>query len=199
MDTRRTASWRAPLFTMFTLLTVAVAAGAQRSERLPERFAAFAVSAGGLRTQPIASEVEITINRWSTAEESQQLIRVLKDKGPEALLEALRGLKPVGTIQTPGSLAYDLHFGYQEPFGNGGRRIFLATDRPISYWEALNQPRTVSYPFTFIELRMNSNGEGEGKLALATQIHVNDAGTTIELENYRTQPINLTEVKRKED
>ena len=98
MDTRLTDSWRAPVFTILTLLTFAVESSAQRGERLPERFTAFAVSVGGLRTQPIASQVEITINRWSTAEESQQLIRVLKEKGAEALLEALRELKPVPTL-----------------------------------------------------------------------------------------------------
>ena len=163
---------------------------------LPERFTAFAVSTGDPRNQPIATEVEITINRWSTAQESQRLISVLKEKGAEALLETLRELKPVGTIKTPGNLAYDLHFGYQEPFGDGGRRIFLATDRPISHWQAVNQPRIVNYPFTFIELRMNGKGEGEGKLALATQIHVSENGKTIELVNYRTHPINLNEVKR---
>jgi hypothetical protein len=166
------------------------------SETLPERFTAFAVSLGGPRTQPIASQVEITVNRWSTEAESQRLINVLRERGADALLDALRDLKPVGAINTPGNLAYDLHFGYQEPFENGGRRIFLATDRPISYWEVVNQPRVVHYPFTFIELRMNGKGEGEGKLALATQIHVSDDGKTIELVNYRTQPINLNEVER---
>lgn len=53
----------------------------------------------------------------------------------------------------------------------GGRRIFLATDRPISYREAVNQPRVVNYPFTFIEptfieLEMNGEGEGEGESRL---------------------------------
>lgn len=33
----------------------------------------------------------------------------MKDKGAEALLDTLRDMKPVGTISTPGDLAYDLH------------------------------------------------------------------------------------------
>lgn len=164
---------------------------------LPATFTAFAVSPGGIRTPPVASQVEITVNRWSTTAESQRLLAVLKDKGPEKLLDALQDVKSVGTIRTPGNLAYDLRFAQIEPGEDGGVRIFLATDRPISYWEAVNRPRVSDYPFTFLELRLNEGGEGEGKLALATKVIVNKGGTTIELENYDGQPIALNEIRRR--
>ena len=185
------------LVAILSLLTFGVSGLAQQTGLLPERFTAVAVSTGDIRSRPVATTVEITINRWSTEAESRRLINVLREEGPEALLDVLRDLKPVGTINTPGNLAYDLHFAYQEFTGDGGRRIFLATDRPITYWQAVNRPRIMNYPFTFIELRMDGKGHGEGKLALATQIHVSDDGKTIELVNYRTQPIDLNEVKHR--
>jgi hypothetical protein len=120
----------------------------------------------------------------------------LKDKGPEALLEAVRDAKSVGSIQTPGNLAYDLRYAEQDMVGDGIRRIVLITDRPISMWEAVNRPRTIDYPFTFIELRLNDRGEGEGKLNLASRIDVSRTGRTLQLENYDTQPIHLNEVRR---
>ena len=46
----------------------------------------------------------------------------------------------------------------------------LVTDRRIGFWEAANQPRSIDYPFTVIELRLNSDGEGEGKMSIATKI-----------------------------
>ncbi len=170
---------------------------AQPAPTLPERFTALAVSLGGPRTEGGATQIEMTINQWSTPEQTKRLMGVMKDKGAEALLDTLREMKPVGTISTPGNLAYDLHYAHQEPAADGGRRIFLATDRPITYWQAVNQPRVVNYPFTFIELRMNGKGEGEGKLALATKINVSDEGKTIELVSYRTQPIQLNQVRRR--
>jgi len=112
------------------------------------------------------------------------------------MLDDLRELHAVGTIRTPGSLAYDLHYAHVQPAEDGGYRIFLATDRPISFWEAANRPRTIDYPFTFIELHLDKNGEGEGKLNLATKIDLSRDGKTIELENYGTQPIMLNAVKR---
>ena len=167
-----------------------------RQTDLPLNLTAIAMSTGGIRTPAVASQVDITVNRWSTASESQRLRTVLKEKGPERLLDALQDAKSVGTIRTPGNLAYDLRFASSEPGEDGGTRIFLATDRPISYWEAVNRPRVSDYPFTFIELRLNARGEGEGKLALATKI-IDRGGSAIELENYDGQPIALNEVRRR--
>ncbi len=163
----------------------------------PATYTAFAVSTGGPRTSSVATQVEITINRWSTSAESQRLMTVLKEKGPEKLLDALQDVKSVGTIRTPGNLAYDLRFAQAEPGEDGGTRIFLATDRPVSYWEAVNRPRVSDYPFTFIELRLNKDGDGEGKLSLATRLTASKDGTMVQLENYDTQPIALNEVRRR--
>ena len=177
---------------VFILGLLAAQAG---SQALPQRFSAFAVSTGGPRSGSVASQVEITITRWTTIEEAKQLRAELREQGGAGMLEALREARSVGTIKTPGNLAYDLRFAQQEPGPDGGRRIFLATDRPISFWEAVNQPRTIEYPFTFIELRMNGKGEGEGKLALATKIDVDRDDRVIQLVNYMAQPINLNQVK----
>lgn len=163
---------------------------------LPARYTAFAVSTGDAVSDAVASQVEIAIDRWSSAAESTRLMAILKEKGANALLEALQDLKPVGSIKTPGNLAYELRYALVQPGEDGGTRIFLATDRPISYWEAVNQPRTIDYPFTFIELRVNKDGEGEGKLALATKLTASRDGSMLELENYQSQPIQLNQIRR---
>ena len=168
--------------------------GAQESA-LPERFTAVAVSAGGPRSAAGIERVDITIERWSTPGQTERLITVLKEKGEAALVEALTDMQPVGTIQTPGSLGYDLRYATEEPLPDGGRRIFIATNRPISYWEAVNRPRSIDYPFTYIELRVDAQGRGEGKLALATHIAVSRRGKVIELVNYASQPVQLNQVR----
>jgi len=177
--------------------TLGIMAQSRPALTLPATFTAFAVSPGGPRTSAVASQVDITIDRWSTTGESDRLLALLKDKGPEKLLDALRDVKSVGTIRTPGNLAYDLRFAAVEPGEDGGHRVFLATDRPISFWEAVNRPRVSDYPFTFIELRLKAGGDGEGKLALATKVIINKDGKTIELENYDGQPIALNEIRRR--
>ncbi len=72
----------------------------------------------------------------------------------------------------------------------------LATDRYISFWEAVNRPRTIDYPFTVIELRIGPNSEGEGKMTLFTMIIPDKTNNTIVLKDYGTQPMLLQGVRK---
>ena len=142
-----------------------------------------------------AGRVIMRVERWSTEAEQGMLIRTLMKDGPNALLDVLKDQKSVGTIRTPDSLGYDLRYAHQEPGEDGGRRIVLATDRPISFWEARNQPRTMDYPFTVIQMDIDKNGDGKGTLSYATKIIAR--GNTIELENFSTSPVMLTKIDSK--
>ena len=53
------------------------------------------------------------------------------------------------------------------PLDEGGRTIVLATDRPIGFWEARNQPRSIDYPFTILEMHLDKNDEGTGRFSRA--------------------------------
>ena len=44
--------------------------------------------------------------------------------------------------------------------------------------------------------RLIRDGEGEGKMSLATKIRFDKEASTIELENYQTQPVLLKSVRR---
>jgi hypothetical protein len=174
-----------------TALLAASAVPTAQTSGEKERFTAIAV----VSTARAAGSgiVQIDINRWSTAAERQTLLTTLKDKGAEKLLDALKDSKSVGIIKTPDSLGYDLRFASQTPLPDGGRRIVIATDRPIGFWEAANRPRTIDYPFTVIQIEMDKDGKGKGTLSYATKII--PAGDTIVLENFGIQPVMLTEVK----
>ena len=160
-----------------------------------ERFTAFAVNMG-TPGRPGATTVDIAITRWSTDDEREKLLTVLREQGPEKLLQTLQSLPRVGFIRTPNSIGYDLHYARRSELPEGGERISIATDRRISFWEAANRPRSIDYPFTLIELHIRPNGEGEGKMSLATKITIERDGKTIMLENYASQPVLLTSVKR---
>jgi len=137
--------------------------------------------------------VQIDINRWSTSSERATLLTTLQKQGAAKLLDALQDMRPVGTIKTPDSLGYDLRYANQTPLPEGGRRIVIATDRPIGFWEAAHRPRTIDYPFTVIQMEIDKDGKGKGTLSYATKII--PAGDTIVLENFDTSPIMLTEIK----
>jgi hypothetical protein len=182
------------LIALAIVATASLPASAQvASNTEREAFTAFAVNisnVGPTRATPI----DIVIERWSSDAERDRLFAIFKEKGPDDLLDALRDTKRVGYIRTPDSLAYDLHYARQMPGEDGGRRVVLATDRPISFWEATRRPRSIDYPFTLIELRLDDNGEGVGKLSIATKITLE--GNVMVLENFANQPVMLNNVRR---
>jgi hypothetical protein len=159
----------------------------------PEDFTAVAIVNNNLASG--AGTVLIHISRWSTDMERSRLIETLQKKGPDQLLDELKDMRSVGTIRTPDSLAYDLRYAHQQPGEDGGRQIVLATDRPIGFWEAVHQPRTIQYPFTVIQMQMGTDGKGKGTLSVATKIVARK--NVVELENFATQPVMLTEITSK--
>ena len=161
---------------------------------VPQTFTALAANLSNIDVGAVAQTVQIEITRWSTDGEHEKLLTTLKESGPDALLSVLQKMPRVGYIRTPTSLGYDLRFASQRPWGDGGRRIFIATDRYISFWEVADMSRTRDYPFTLIEMHLDNKGEGDGKLSLATKI-ISD-GNEMVLENYASAPIQLTGIKR---
>ena len=170
----------------FSILSFAQTSGS------PEHYTAMAVNMdrGG------AGTVEIVVNRWSSDKERESLVSTLMEKGADKLLDVLQDMPRVGYIRTPDSIGWDLHYAHKVPMPDGGERVVLATDRRIGFWEAANQPRSIDYPFTVIEMHLNGDGEGSGTLSLATKIIADKENKIVTLENYGTTPILLQSVRR---
>ena len=173
------------------LAAASLVAGAQ-TLGTPERYSATAVNEPGSGTSP----VQIVVDRWSSDKERDLLVSTLLDKGADKLLDVLQDTPKVGYIRNPTGPSWDLHYARKTPLPDGGERVILATDRPLSFWEESQQLRTVDYPFTIIELRIRPDGEGEGKLSLAAKIIPDKESGTIILEDYGIQPVLLQAVKK---
>jgi hypothetical protein len=176
-------------------LTTALPRAQTNGSGMPEKFSAFAVDLNNTRPGAASSVVDITINRWSPDADRDRLLKLFRDKGQDVLLAELQKLPVVGYINTPGSLRYDIHFARQRPEAEGGRMVFLMTDRHIQAWEAMNRPRSFDYPFTLIQLKVDKDGNGVGKASVATKITQTKDGT-IELEDFNSVPVMLNEVHR---
>jgi hypothetical protein len=169
----------------------------------PIRMTAWAVSMANVATGANAV-IDIRIDKWSTEKERQELIGTFLDKGQDGLLARLQKLPIKGRMSIPGRqgpdpnqtrLGWNLRFAIRTPLEEGRTRILVATDRYMSFNEIVNQPRTVDYPFTFLDIRLNKDGEGEGKMAVATQLQFDKKQNSIIFENYSTEPVRLTNLK----
>ena len=171
---------------------------------LPLRLSAFAINMGTAQRARNTAVIDIRITRWSTPEDRERLITTAVEQGQDRLLRALQKMPDHGRMSIPGwqgpdphnaRLGWTLHYAAATPAQDGGLRIVIATDRYIGMWEAREQPRTIDYPFTLIEIRLDAQGKGVGKMAVATKIEFDKAKKQMVLENYSSEPVRLNEVK----
>jgi hypothetical protein len=188
------ATRQAAAFCATLIITGSLAGSAAAQNTGKEHFVATAVDLGGATGRAQTNQADIVINRWTPDAERDRLMDVLKEKGSADLLKVLQKEPAIGRISTPGSLSYDLRYARQIPGEDGGRRIVLATDRPIGFWEATSGGRTLDYPFTIIELRVDKDGNGEGKLSIAVKPTLN--GNVLVLEDYAALPVLLKNVHK---
>jgi hypothetical protein len=140
--------------------------------------------------------IDITLERLTTPEERDNLIAAFVEGGQDKLLSALQKVKPrAGFIRSANSIGYDLQYAWRIVNSDGTSRIIIGTDRPVSFFEASRNTRTMDYPFTIIEMRLDAKGEGEGRMASGTKISKSKDGKTIELENYGISPVALNQIK----
>jgi len=188
VDSRRYLS-RAFIVGVAMIATGAVALAKHKAEV----FTAAAISTGGPQS-PVAGRLTFTIERWTTPEEAEKLTAALKKAGSKEVVEALQNLKSAGRISSPGSIGYPIQYAVQEALPDGGRHIVLMTDRPMSFAEIWDQPVTMDYPVTHIELNVNKDGRGSGKMSTANKLIA--AGKLIVLEDWSAVPIQLNDVKQ---
>jgi hypothetical protein len=157
------------------------------------RLNAFAIDTNsGTRT----ATIDIVIERWSTPEEASNLRAVLVEKGDDKLLSALQKIKPrCGYVRTSTSLGWDINYARESDLPDGGRKIVLATDRPVSVWEARDSGRSMDYQFSLAEIRIGADGKGQGKAIRRAQVTYNKEKNTLEIENYQREPVRLNEVR----
>jgi hypothetical protein len=190
-----------------SLAAVMIGVGTATPQTAGEKLeiSAFAVNMSNIVTGTNAV-VEITVTRWSTAAEREHLIKTMVEKDSNTLLRELQKTKATGRIRIPAAkrpdphhlaLGLDLHYAWQAPLPEGGRRIVLATDRYIGFEEARRNTRTMDYPFMLIEIRVDKDGKGVGKMAVATKISFDKEKKQLELENYSSEPVRLNNVMAK--
>ena len=171
---------------------------------LPLRLTAFAVNMSTVQRPGGPMVMDIRLKRWSTPAERETLIATAVEKGPDALLRALQKMPDHGRISIPAwtgpdphnaRLGWTLHYAFATTGEDGGLRIGIATDRYVGMWEAREQPRTMDYPFSLIDMRFDRSGKGVGKMAVATKIEFDKKKKQMVVENYASEPVRLNEIK----
>ena len=189
-------------------LMLASSSPAFTQEEFRESFEAFAVSMGTSNPPVIPSgvtmTVQINVTRWSTDKEREALFAELVENGQEGLVRALQRQDETGWIRPRGRGAgmsnfprETLRYARQVDLGEGKRRIILGLDRPISFREAVNQPRWRDHDITLITMDVDKNGEGQGQLAMGVRLDLNKDTKQLTIENFGTEPVRLNRIRKR--
>jgi hypothetical protein len=189
------------------LLVASTNRAQEKKEEFKETYEAFAVAMGTSNPPVIppgmSTTLQINVTRWTTDEEREKLFAILIEKGQEDLVEALQDSEETGFVRVTGRGAgrnpfpsERLRYARQWDLGEGKRRIVLAMDRYISFYEARTQPRWRDYDMTLIVMDLDAEGNGEGQLAMGVRLAVDLEKKTLVVENFGTEPVRLTKIRR---
>jgi hypothetical protein len=159
---------------------------------LPRQFAATAFGqAGSMAGKSFG--VNIYITGWTTDQQVQDYISVLKEKGPDGLVRAMEKTSDVGRLSPTGFVGSGFRFARYRPTPNGGLHIVMVTNRPMSFGELYRGGRSTDYQFGIVVLNVDKNGKGTGTLAPVCKIKFNKKNE-LEIENYGQKPFRLANV-----
>jgi len=179
-------------------LAAAVIASPPLMGQQSEKFTGFAIN---MNSGPSTATIDFTIDRWSPEADRDRLLSILEQEknsytANEKMLTMLQKMPKVGYISTPDRLSWELRYARQTPLPEGGRRLVLATDRPVGFREAASASRTMDYPFTIIEVQLDKDDKGVGKILAGTRLYIDKKSKELVLENYAQQPVRFNEIRR---
>ena len=127
--------------------------------------------------------------------ETEELVAVLKKKGQNGLLKVVEDMKDKGRVRPRASVGTGMRVVRVRPTRDGGERIVLVTDRPISIGEVYGNTRSRDYPFAVVVLNVDKNGKGTGTFAPLCWLRFNKKNE-LEIEHYGQKPWRLANVYR---
>ena len=129
--------------------------------------------------------VNILIEKFSTADDQQTLIAAFKRSGQDGLIDVLEDMNPKGRVRfASGGVGNDVKYIIELP-SDKGRKLRLITDRNLAFGELYNGTRSRDYSVGAIELVLTPDGKGSGTVLPACKLRVNKKTKQIEIETYQ--------------
>ncbi len=137
-------------------------------------------------------QFNLTISGYTTDEEVVNFANLLKERGQDALRDAL-DKENKGRINPTGFVGNDIAVARKRQVGKD-TIITIVTARIMSFAELYRHNRTTDYPFGFMLLKLDENGKGNGQIMVACSIRFNKKNGKIEIESFGNQYIKATNI-----
>lgn len=161
-----------------------------------EHYVATVIMPDGIRsaTSGPTTQLDIGIEEYTPDSVVNDLGAILGDgNNQEALLRKFEKMKRSGWVALPGQTGVDVKVIREKKTANG-REITLLSDRPISFWEAVNSPVSESYRYGLMKFTVNDKGQGSGKIFPVVQVKSISADN-ITVKDYGVIPLEVPNVQ----
>jgi hypothetical protein len=185
----RTQLSRISLFVL--ALLVFFSAGAYAQDR-KDAYTGTAVGTGGSFGGKMVT-FNFNITQYTSDDELQSLAELVKEKGTNALRQALEK-KNVGHLNVTGTLGNDIAIARKRQDGPD-TIISIVTARIMNFAEVYHNGRSVDYPFGFLQVKLDASGNGRGQIMVAAKIRFNKKSGKYEIESFGNQYIKAENVR----
>ena len=121
--------------------------------------------------------ITLIINEYSTPDDQKALLGAFSEKQNEGLVNALSKMHSKGRLSITGTLGYDVNYIRAFPMPDGGTKIRVVTDRPITFGEAWSSSRSMDYNLSGLEIILHPNKKkNSGTLLPACQFKIDKEG-----------------------
>jgi len=158
------------------------------------------LTAAGASTNHV---MEITIDKYSSNNDKVELVDAMIKGGQDAALSRMQRMVFKGRMRIPDwtgpdpngyKAGWQIRYIWREAMPDGGTRVVLGTDRPLKLEEALEDSRTVAFPFTFVEIHFPKTGKGEGRANGSTRVVFDKDKKSIQFAQFSAAPFMLSDV-----
>ena len=179
---------------VFAMLTSLVSSAQGQVPSTRERFS-FAVASGTKAGVGGDGRFELSVTRWSSDAERDQMLDVFKESGQSGVRSAISNATIAGRMTLPGGLENTVRYARRSLRPDGGEDIVLVFDwRTMPWWDATLPASPLDATSSVIQLRLTKGGTGEGKLAVGKLRE--DKVTGVVMADYDAQPALLLDVRR---
>lgn len=158
----------------------------------PEAYSAVVVGTGG-SVGGRSKQFDFRITRYTSDQDLNNFRQLLKAKGQDALRRALED-EDVGRIYPVGGTGNQIAVARKEQVGSE-TVITIVTARAMGFVELYQSGRSTSYPFGFMQVKLNEKGQGGGQMMAAAQLRFNKKTGKYEIESYGNPYLKVVNVR----
>jgi hypothetical protein len=176
---------------MMLLLAIAGPAYPQRGEGRTTFTGTALIYGSGTNIRTVTRDFTLHVERLTTQNEADRLLRVLDDQGQTGLLNAMSN-NDLGRFSLGGRVGEPLRAVIVDN-QDGRQRLRAIFQRWIGFGELRGGYRSVDYPFSYVEIVIDPRtGRGDGTFFPAARIRFKKANSnrpdTVEIEDFGTFP-----------